>query len=172
MSVYPMEEKDIAEISLVVNQAYEGSDDSGAVGWTHEKELIAPPRIPVHLKNPKEFVVTSDMNVFKFQENGKILGCVRVERHGTSADVSMLSVVPSLQARGVGSTLLKAAEDWARGKGCQTMEMAVVCHRKELQDYYKRRGYKETEKTIPFPIREGYGAPIIPLHFIVFEKTL
>ena len=60
------------------------------------------------------------------------------------------SVDPSRQGQGLGTTLLRAAEEFCRGAGCRTMEILVVNLRTELPPYYRRHGYIEIGVR-PFP---------------------
>jgi ribosomal protein S18 acetylase RimI-like enzyme len=84
----------------------------------------------------------------------------------------MLSVSPSQQARGIGKKLLAAADAYAREIGSPRIEMTVISSRKELIDWYKRHGYKETGITKPFPSEKKFGVPREPLEFMILEKKL
>ena len=57
-------------------------------------------------------------------------------------------VAPTHRGSLLGTALRKGMEDWARGKGCLTMEMgALEAHRPEaLANLYKRLGYEPKER--------------------------
>jgi GNAT superfamily N-acetyltransferase len=102
------------------------------------------------------------------EENGTIVGSVYVEVHGDTGYFGMLSIDPTRQGQGLGSTLIAAAEDHCRRAGCQTMELEVVNLRTELPPFYHRFGYAEAG-TRPFTEHERTK---LPCHFIVMAKAL
>ena len=66
----------------------------------------------------------------------------------------MFSVSPSLQGRGIGKQLLKAAEEYARLLQFKLIYMRVISVPTELINCYQRHGYKDTGEIIPF-IEDG-----------------
>jgi GNAT superfamily N-acetyltransferase len=86
----------------------------------------------------------------------------------------MFAVDPARQVEGIGSRLLAAAEDIARGWSSQEMEMTVIAQRAELIAWYERRGYRRTGESRPFPYGdERFGKPRRDdLHFVVLSKAL
>jgi predicted N-acetyltransferase YhbS len=102
------------------------------------------------------------------EENGAVIGCVHVEFRGERAYLGLLSVDPHGQKSGVGSKLMTAAEDHCAKTGSRFMDLRIVSVRKELPDFYHRRGYVETG-TAPFtPGLE----PKLPCHFVNMSKPL
>jgi GNAT superfamily N-acetyltransferase len=97
-----------------------------------------------------------------------IAGCVYVQVNGELGYFGLLSVDPSRQGQGIGTTLLRAAEEFCRGAGCRTMEILVVNLRTELLPYYRRHGYTEIGVR-PFPDDERTRRPC---HFVVMRKPL
>ncbi|MGH9904014.1 MAG: GNAT family N-acetyltransferase [Pyrinomonadaceae bacterium] len=88
---------------------------------------------------------------FLFAENkNSTMGCVYVEPRGDRSYLGLLSVAPDRRQSGLGSMLLAAAEDHCRQLGCRFMDIKIVNLRKELPDFYRKRGYVETG-TSPFP---------------------
>jgi ribosomal protein S18 acetylase RimI-like enzyme len=73
----------------------------------------------------------------------------------------MFAVDPTLQAGGLGRSLLTEAERIARDEwGCRRMEMTVIVQRDELIAWYERRGYRRTGTYKPFPYgQERFGIP-------------
>ncbi len=103
------------------------------------------------------------------EEAQTVVGCVYVELRGERGYFGLLAVDPAEQRAGVGSSLIKAAEDYCRAAGCLVMDLTIVNLRKELPGYYRRRGYEENG-TLPFP--EDQHSPKMPCHLIRMTKTL
>jgi N-acetylglutamate synthase-like GNAT family acetyltransferase len=102
------------------------------------------------------------------EEDGKIAGCVYVEPRGDRAYLGLLSVDPDRQKAGLGSMLLKAAEDYCLNASCRFIDLQIVNVRQELPSFYHRRGYVETG-TAPFV--PGI-IPKVPCHFVKMSKEL
>jgi len=77
-------------------------------------------------------------------EGGALAGCVYVERRGDRGYFGLLSVDPPRHGRGLGRTLVAAAEDHLRAAGCRAVDIHVVSLRTELPPFYRRLGYLET----------------------------
>ena len=104
-------------------------------------------------------------------ESGETEGSVFLEQRGEQLYLGMLSVEPAIQARGTGKQLMLAAEDYARALQLTSIIMRVIHLRKELIDWYIRRGYHDTgriESYTPTP----YETVKIPFHFVVLQKYL
>lgn len=52
--------------------------------------------------------------------------------------------------RGVGRALLRAAEDWARGKGCREMASDTELHNVVSQEAHERLGYERVETIVVY----------------------
>jgi GNAT superfamily N-acetyltransferase len=102
------------------------------------------------------------------EDDDGIAGCVYTRVRGELGYFGLLSIDPSRQGQGFGTTLLRAAEEFCRGAGCRTMEILVVNLRTELFPYYVRHGYVATG-TLPFPDEERTSRPC---HFVVMRKPL
>jgi predicted N-acetyltransferase YhbS len=102
------------------------------------------------------------------EEAGVIVGCVHVEMRGDRSYLGLLSVDPDGQKAGVGSKLMTAAEDYCAKAGSHFMDLRIVNVRKELPEFYHRRGYVETG-TAPFT---AGLEPKVPCHFVNMSKPL
>jgi ribosomal protein S18 acetylase RimI-like enzyme len=100
--------------------------------------------------------------------NGRLNGCVYVELRGERSYLGLLSVDPTCQQGGLGSTLMVEAERYCRERGSRGMDILIVSLREELPSFYQKRGYVENG-TSPFPP----DVPTkIPCHFINMSKSL
>ena len=64
---------------------------------------------------------------------------------GPVALLDELYVVPHLRGRGLGSSLLAAAEDAVRRRGCELLEIPVDGDDVDARRFYERHGYANTE---------------------------
>ena len=148
------EAEDVGEISALINSAFRLAE-----GFFVEGDRI-------HVKE-----VIGSLSIGKFllaEEERTLVGCVYVELRGERAYLGLLSVDPSRQQSGVGSLLMAAAENYCRGLSCRFMDIKIVNLRKELPDFYRRRGYVETgTSTFPANVKTRQ-----PCYFIDMAKPL
>ena len=97
-----------------------------------------------------------------------LAGCVYVEPRGSRAYLGLLSVDPRLQGHGYGAELVAAAEETARARNCEAMDLRIVNVRQELPAFYRYLGYMETG-TAPFT--PGVATKL-PCYFIEMSKPL
>jgi ribosomal protein S18 acetylase RimI-like enzyme len=161
--------KDVPALNKLVNSAYRG--ESSRKGWTTEADLLDGTRTDENAI--KGFFAKSDSTIFKYVDNEKIIGCVRLVKHGTQLYLGMFAVDPTIQNKGIGKKILLAAEDEARKQLCKSIDMTVISERIELIDWYKRNGYMEVgeKKPMVFDNPSG-GIPKKDLYFITLEKFL
>lgn len=111
-----------------------------------------------------------EAGTFLLAERGALLqGCVYVERREQGrAYLGLLAVDPATQQSGLGSLLMRGAEDYCRRLGLGFIDIKIVNLRTELTGFYRRRGYVETG-TSPFPS----DVPTkLAVHFIDMSKPL
>lgn len=114
-------------------------------------------------RGPGHFIVACD-------EDGTILGNVRLTVHGGRGHFGMLAVRPELKGRGVGAQLIAEAEREAMAAGCDWMDLEIVNLRTELPAYYGRFGY-EVSGAQPWP--DDHRDRITqPAHFILMSRPL
>lgn len=167
----PATSEDIPALLALVHSAYRG--DASRVGWTTEADLLDGQRTDLNLlaadlANPTLTVL------YAVDEVGP-LACAAVTDKGEGvAYFGMFAVRPAAQGARVGSAMLAAAEEHARGFGAVRMEMTVLVQRVELVAWYVRRGYAPTGETQPFPYGdERWGLPRRPdLSFVTLAKPL
>ena len=81
---------------------------------------------------------------------GELAGAVYVDVKGSRGHFALLSVDPFLQRKGLGRSLIVAAEEHCRSAGCRSLDLEVVNLRSELPAYYAALGF-EAVGTAPFP---------------------
>lgn len=59
------------------------------------------------------------------------------------AHIFLLYVVPEHRRRGIGSALMKQAQQWAAARGDRQIGLQVFCHNRAALDLYRRLGYRE-----------------------------
>ncbi len=102
--------------------------------------------------------------------NEVLVASVYTEVRGERGYFGMLSVKASQQGTGLGRTMIQAAEQHCRAKGCKRMELTVLSLRAELPPLYRKFGYNETGRK-PFQttrLIEGYP----PCELIRMSKPL
>ena len=105
-----------------------------------------------------------------YDSSGRLLASVYVELRGERGYFGMLAVDPAHQGKGLGRTMVEAAEDCCRRQGCKAMDILVLSLRHELPPLYRKLGYVETgvEEFHPSrPLKPG-----VQCHCIVMSKTL
>jgi ribosomal protein S18 acetylase RimI-like enzyme len=110
-----------------------------------------------------EFLLAQD-------DKANLLGSVYLEVSGDRGYLGMLAVDPKRQGEGVGRTLVRAAEDYCRQRGCTYMKLTVLSLRSPVQFFYRKLGYRETgpEEFRPSrPLKPG-----VKCHAIVMTKPL
>ncbi|MDH5254903.1 MAG: GNAT family N-acetyltransferase [Gammaproteobacteria bacterium] len=171
LSLRPATGSDCIALARFVNAGYRG--ESSRAGWTTEADLLGGQRVDAD--GLRELVGTQGRVVLLHEPAGEIVACVALEKRADDCHLGMLTVRPTLQATGLGRSVLAAAELYAREKfGATRMSMWVIAQRAELIAWYERRGYRRTGRFEPFPYGdERFGLPRRPdLRFEVLEKRL
>ncbi|NKB38592.1 MAG: GNAT family N-acetyltransferase [Gammaproteobacteria bacterium] len=144
----------VDSICDLVNLSYRGEN-----GWTRETgfvsgDRIRPGEVQDYLSNPKaHFLVGID--------NDELISCVCIEENEDSAYIGLLAVHPGLQGTGIGKEILAQAESYASATfGAEKYVMVVVSQRKELVEYYERRGYIRTGNIQEYPVHLNVGVPL------------
>ena len=173
MLLNPAVEADYPEIIDLVNLAYRGTGPSAS--WNIEN-FIEGQRINESLLR-EELAAKPHAHLLTYRDapTSPLLGTVLLDPGQDSIwYLGLLSVRPDLQKRKLGRELLASAEDYAKQRGAQRIQMTVVNLRDILIAWYERRGYALTGETRPFPYSDTrYGTPTqADLVFIVLEKRL
>lgn len=160
---------DARALEKLINGAYRG--DHSAKGWTSEAHLLDGQRTD-------QTTLLQQLNapdaLFLRDPKDPPRACVLLQKHDDNCHISMLTVDPNAQGSGLGSKLLKAAEDFAQlNWGSQATTMNVISLRRELVAFYERRGYRATGQSTPFPTDPKFGIPkVADLVLIEMKKVL
>jgi GNAT superfamily N-acetyltransferase len=98
----------------------------------------------------------SDRTRFVAEVDGKVVGTVGAgpgEFDGAAA-LTALWVDPGFRGRGVGSALVDAVVDWAKGEGFNQVLLWVTEVNENAQRLYERRGFARTGRMIEVRPRE------------------
>ena len=96
-------------------------------------------RKPLGMVLEKENLIRDKTNtIFIAQHDGRIIGCVLMEPHGTEIQLRAMAVDDTWQGKGIGRMLVQAAEQYSWQQGFQK----IVLHaRKVVLGFYNSMGY-------------------------------
>jgi len=161
---------DIPALESLLNSAYRGDDSKK--GWTSEADLIKGD-LRTDAATLHQLMRTAGAVFLKStNDQGEIEGCVFLEKKESKLYLGMLSVLPWIQAKGIGKQLMSAAESYAKAQNCSLIFMKVISVRHELISWYERKGYYKTGETEAFPAKSKFGIPTQQLEFLIMEKTV
>ena len=88
-------------------------------------------------------------------DSSHIAGVIHVEKYNvlyfpTMANILGLAVVADFRRQGIGSALLKRAEEWARENGARSMRLNSGESRKQAHEFYRAQGYIDDKKQLRF----------------------
>lgn len=169
MNIFKATPEDIPQLETLINSAYRGEESKK--GWTTEADLLTSKRI--NAEGIKKLMDEPNAVLLKCcSDDDTFIGCVYLKKNDNKMYLGVLTVSPTLQAGGIGKKILKASEEYAVEKKCDTMEMRVISIRKELIAWYERHGYNKTDETTPYIPDPNFSIPTQPLEFIMMEKSL
>jgi ribosomal protein S18 acetylase RimI-like enzyme len=143
-------------IARVINEAYQ------VEAFFKVGDRTSAPEIAAFLRS-ETFLVAAD-------SDGTAVGAVRVSVTGPRGHFGMLAVANEWKGTGLGRRLVEAAEAFAVGRGCDSMDLEVASPRTELPAFYRKFGYELTG-TAPWPERALHELKQ-PAHFLVMSKPL
>ncbi len=103
------------------------------------------------LDNSREAVFVAEAE----DDDGHIAGIIHVEKYNvlyfpTMANILGLAVAADYRRQGIGSALLKRAEEWARKNGACSMRLNSGESRKQAHEFYRAQGYTDDKKQLRF----------------------
>lgn len=96
---------------------------------------------------------TADSGLLVAEVGGAVLGVVHVQRLATlvlddAAEIGALVVDAKWRGQGVGCTLLQAAEEWARQRGCSALHVRTNIVRQRAHEFYFRNGFRQVKTSL------------------------
>lgn len=131
----------------------EANDDSGTLGCISEDSLSGTSDVSPDRTSDVSLGGTSD--VFPDKRPSPIAGVIHVEKYNvlyfpTMANILGLAVAADFRRQGIGSALLKRAEEWARKNGAISMRLNSGESRKQAHEFYRAQGYTDDKKQLRF----------------------
>jgi GNAT superfamily N-acetyltransferase len=123
--------------------------DRDAVFARFSAELEAAEEEDLHIVAEVDGVVVGQLDAIGGRRRPP--GSMRVPR--TSASIG-IAVLDEWRGRGIGTALMAAAEDWARGRGLTVLELDVATPNEGGRRLYERLGYVRVAETMVKPLRD------------------
>jgi ribosomal protein S18 acetylase RimI-like enzyme len=76
------------------------------------------------------------------EDHGKPLGALMLLFDGRSCRVLSVAVVPEARRRGLGTGMMKATEEIARKRGCESIRLEVSTANQGAVEFYRQLGYR------------------------------
>lgn len=139
-----------------VEQATAG--DAGEVltvqraAYVVEAQLYGDPTLPPLQESLEDVrrALTEPSVGFVAWWDSRLIGSVRLQVAGPTAEVSRLAVAPDMQGHGVASALLQAVEQ-ACPEGVEQLELFTGHHSVRNLRLYERMGYREATRQVTAP---------------------
>ncbi len=96
------------------------------------------------------------------------VACVYLRFTGERAYLGTLSVDPARQKQGIGTRMMRYAENYCRSAGCKAIDIRIVNVRTELPGIYHKFGFVESGTQSAEAIMDATQ----PIHFITMAKEL
>ena len=162
--------RDVPELVGLINNSYRPNGPE--TGWTHESGLIEGDRI--NTQQLADLLDGDGSTILLGLNKGEIVACVNINEEAGASYIAMLTVKPSYQNLGLGKEILQLAEEYAENQyESSEVNLFVISERKELFDFYLRRGYEPTQVSSDYPANAGVGNPKISgLKLVLLTKQL
>ncbi len=103
------------------------------------------------LDNSREAVFVAEAE----DDDNHIAGVIHVEKYNvlyfpTMANILGIAVAADFRRQGIGSALLKRAEEWARENGASSMRLNSGESRKQAHEFYRAQGYTDNKMQLRF----------------------
>ena len=101
-------------------------------------------------------------------QGAELAACVYLQISGDRGYIGLLSVDPSRQRMGLGSILMRHAEEYCQRAGCRAVDLRIIHLRTELLTFYRKHGYIERGTESAEVVKDAK----LPVHFVVMSKDL
>ncbi len=139
---------DVSAITELVRTAYE-----------HYVPRIGRPPVPMTLDYAR---IVAAGETWVAERGERLVGVLVLEHHDDHVLVENLAVLPDAQGLGIGSRLLRHAEDQARARDVHELRLYTHELMTENRAYYPRRGYRETHRSGDPPWRRVFFSKELP----------
>jgi ribosomal-protein-alanine N-acetyltransferase len=110
------------------------------------------PELAVYMRRPGAFTLVAESESGDARQNGgqpeKIIGFIIAEARRPTGHIITIDVLPEARRAGIGSSLLREAEDRLRRAGATIVELETAVDNAAAIQFYKRKEYF-VEKTVP-----------------------
>jgi len=98
-------------------------------------------------------LLPAEQGLFVAEVNGAVVGMVHVSRLATlvaddTADIAAFVVDNERRSQGIGRALLQAAEEWAKQRGCCTLQVRTNIVRQRAHQFYFRNGFRQVKTSL------------------------
>jgi predicted N-acetyltransferase YhbS len=128
---------DAARLATVYRSAYRENRD---LGFPMSAESVTEADLEDWIRDYRLFVAERD---------DCVVGAVRLEPLDDAVKLSRLAVHPDWSGEGIGTRLVDYAEQKTQEWGYDTIRLTTPPEHPYLPDFYRERGYEETE---PYPL--------------------
>jgi len=135
ISLQLISEPEIDATVALINDAYSYQDEAKGGPRIDEQKL-------------RQRIETSEFYVAR--QDGRIVGCVYVERLAKKLHFGLLTVAAQLRGKGLGVAIMEAIHDYARELDVQVVELDYMSLAPWLKLYYEKFGYVETGEVMPW----------------------
>lgn len=101
----------------------------------------------------QEFLGAEDAHSILAEDEGQVIGFIVTEAQVAQAHIITLDVLPAYQRRGVGTLLLKAAEQQLTRRGIESITLETATNNEPAIAFWKEHGY------VPYGKANDYYAP-------------
>jgi N-acetylglutamate synthase-like GNAT family acetyltransferase len=98
-------------------------------------------------------LLPADQGLLVAEVNGAVVGMVHVNRWANlvvddTAEIAALIVGNEWRSQGIGHALLEAAEDWAKQRGCSTLQVRTNIVRQRAHEFYFQNGFRQVKTSL------------------------
>lgn len=123
----------------------------GLIARLNETLLALTPREFCHHLTVEQ-MAGDDTTVFLAREDGALVGCGALKRHGNGVgEVKRMYTLPSHQGRGIGGAILTEIEKRARAEGLTRLVLETGNNFDAAMHVYARHGFSQCGPVLDYP---------------------
>jgi GNAT superfamily N-acetyltransferase len=98
-------------------------------------------------------LLPADQGLLLAEVNGAVVGMVHVNRWANlvvddTAEIVAFVVGDGWRSQGIGHALLEAAEEWAKQRGCSTLQVRTNIVRQRAHQFYFQNGFRQVKTSL------------------------